>query len=148
MGLVGRDRNRLQMEMGVSSYTIIRCRHSSGTGTFSETQPGKLFTDSLNSSELFSLNGSLGSWKNTYLCASISAGKNIFQTEENILKNIFQTETNLIVCLSVFQQPFWPVAFKQPLQLGRLSVALVAETSVSGYQAVSLSLQVFFLTEQ
>ena len=63
-------------------------------------------------------------------------------------KNIFQTETNLIVCLSVFQQPFWPVAFKQPLQLGRLSVALVAETSVSGYQAVSLSLQVIVFTEQ
>ena len=53
LGLVGRDRNRLQMEMGVSSYTIIRCRHSSGTGTFSETQPGKLF----------SLNGCLESWK-------------------------------------------------------------------------------------
>jgi len=55
---------------------------------------------------------------------------------------VFQSEAPLIVCLSVFQQPFWPVAFQQPLQLGRLTVSLLAETSVSGYQAVSLSLQV------
>ena len=58
---------------------------------------------------------------------------------------VFQSETPLIVCLSVFQQPFWPVAFQQPLQLGRLSVSLIAETSVSGYQAVSLSLQVMLV---
>merc|ERR1719237_1608509 len=55
---------------------------------------------------------------------------------------VFQSEAPLIVCLSVFQQPFWPVKFQQPLQLGRLTVSLLAETSVSGYQAVSLSLQV------
>ena len=58
---------------------------------------------------------------------------------------VFQSEAPLIVCLSVFQQPFWPVAFQQPLKLGRLSVSLIAETSVSGYQAVSLSLQVIII---
>ena len=70
---------------------------------------------------------------------------------------IWQTETPLIVCVSVFQQPvsfkywiftsfhlthlqFWP-SFAAPLHLGRLKVVLVAETSLSGYQAVSLSLE-------
>ena len=59
---------------------------------------------------------------------------------------VFQSEAPLIVCLSVFQQPFWPVTFQQPLQLGRLTVSLLAETSVSGYQAVSLSLKVSVVT--
>lgn len=53
---------------------------------------------------------------------------------------VWQTETPLIVCVSVFQQPFWP-SFAAPLHLGRLKVVLVAETSLSGYQAVSLSLE-------
>jgi protein tyrosine phosphatase len=74
---------------------------------------------------------------------------------------VWQTETSLIVCLSVFQQPvslashstlspclpsvhtaspqFWP-SFAAPLVLGRLRVSILAETSVSGYQSVSLGL--------
>jgi len=54
---------------------------------------------------------------------------------------VWQSDATLIVCLSVFQQPFWP-SFKQPLHLGNLKVTTQTETSVSGYQAVNLCLEV------
>ena len=73
LGLVGRDRNRLQMEMGVSSYTpsygVVRHWNIFWDTTWEAVQskwkPWKLEKTPIK-----------------HLCASISAGKNIFQTEE------------------------------------------------------------------
>merc|ERR1712241_1210057 len=50
-------------------------------------------------------------------------------------------ETNTIICLSVFQQPFWP-HFNNPLVVSGLRVTLTAETTTSGYQSVCLQLEV------
>jgi len=55
--------------------------------------------------------------------------------------SVWQTRAPLIICLSVFQQPFWPT-FNNPLLLQGLKVTLQNETSVSGYQSVSLQLEI------
>lgn len=54
---------------------------------------------------------------------------------------VWQTNTSLIICLSVFQQPFWP-PFNHPLVLQGLKISIENETSVSGYQSVCLQLEV------
>eukprot|EP00092_Neocalanus_flemingeri_P005720 GFUD01006160.1.p1 GENE.GFUD01006160.1~~GFUD01006160.1.p1 ORF type:complete len:1193 (+),score=156.97 GFUD01006160.1:67-3645(+) len=54
---------------------------------------------------------------------------------------VWQTNTSLIICLSVFQQPFWP-PLNHPLVLQGLKISIQNETSVSGYQSVCLQLEV------
>jgi len=69
----------------------------------------------------------------------ISQHPNNFSLEQ-FWHMVWQTDTRTIICLSAFQQPFWP-HFNNPLVLAGLRLVLEAETSSSGYQAVSLRLE-------
>jgi len=69
----------------------------------------------------------------------ISQHPNNFSLEQ-FWHMVWQTDTQTIICLSAFQQPFWP-HFNNPLVLSGLRLVLVAEASSSGYQSVRLRLE-------